>query len=63
MPDAQILEQGDLPGAAAAWQLSCPVCSTASVEQGLRSGADHTAVTIQSAATVTTVRSERGADT
>jgi hypothetical protein len=47
MPGAGILESADLPGAAAAWQLSCPVCGAAEVEQGPRSGPDHTAVTIQ----------------
>jgi hypothetical protein len=47
MSDAEILKPAELPGAAAAWELSCPACGAAEVEQGLRSGGGHTAVTIQ----------------
>jgi hypothetical protein len=47
MADAEILELAHLPGAAAAWQLSCPVCGVADIEQGQRSGGDHTAVKVQ----------------
>jgi hypothetical protein len=45
--DSEILEPAGLPGAAASWQLCCPVCGAPEVEQGLQSGGDHTAVTIQ----------------
>jgi hypothetical protein len=47
MADAEILEPAELPGAAAAWQLSCPLCGADEVEQGPRAGPDHTAVTVQ----------------
>jgi hypothetical protein len=47
MSNAEILEPAQLPGSAAAWQLSCPACGAAEIEQGSRSGPDHTAVTIQ----------------
>lgn len=45
--NSEILEPAGMPGAAASWQLLCPVCRAAEVEQGLHSGGDHTAVTIQ----------------
>jgi hypothetical protein len=47
MADSELLERADLPGAAASWLLHCPVCHSADVEQGLRSGGDHAAVTVQ----------------
>ena len=47
MPDGELLERADLPGASAAWLLHRPVCLSAEVEQGLGSGGDHSAVTVQ----------------
>jgi hypothetical protein len=41
-----ILLPDNLPDAAASWQLCCPVCGAAEVEQGVYSGGDHTAVSV-----------------
>jgi len=47
MANREILQPDALAGSVASWQLRCPVCGAAEVEQGLHSGGDHTAVTIQ----------------
>jgi len=47
MVNREILQPDALAGTAASWQLCCPVCGAAEVEQGLHSGGDHTAVTVR----------------